>query len=125
MYFTNEMLISGDANVLRHYQSARQRWNVILQETDYSNPSQLSQRLTNEQLWFERYCGGRGVGQEVMVITGLTIFYNTQSGYGEHYQHAFFIYQSFMQSYCSIEVKNMAQKLAQDYALVQGSSHGY
>lgn len=125
MYFTNEMLISGEPKVLHYYQVARERWNQILQETDLSQPLLLSQKLTNEQFWFEHHCGGKAVGQEIMVVTGLTMLYSTQAGYGEYYNHAYFIYQSFMQSYCSIEVKNMAQKLAQDYALVQGGNYVY
>lgn len=125
MYFTNEMLIHGEHKVIEYYKTARERWSIILSETDFYHHVNLSQRLVNEQYWFENYCGGRWVGQEVMVIVGLTMFYTTRSGYGSNYQKALFIYQSIMQSYCSVEVKNLAQKLAQDYALVQGSSYGY
>ncbi|OXX63860.1 hypothetical protein [Vibrio sp. V15_P4S5T153] len=125
MYFTNEMLINGNGNVLYFYRTARERWEQLLNEVGFTNPVELASRLTNEQFWFEHYCGGKAIGQEVMVTTGLTMFYSTQTGYGEYVNHAYFIYQAFMQSYCSVEVKSMAQKLAQDYGLVQGGSYAY
>ncbi|ELV8773066.1 hypothetical protein [Vibrio natriegens] len=123
MYFTNEMLINGNGNILGFYKIARQRWEQALHESGLVNSLVLANRLTNEQFWFEHNCGGRALGQEVMVVTGLTMFYNTQTGYGEYTNHAYFIYNAFMQSYCSVEVKNMAQKLAQDYGLIQRGNY--
>lgn len=117
MHYTTELLIQGDKDVLLYYERALQRWREILAEYGDKSLEGLAKKLSSEQYWFEENCGSRWVGQEIMVITGLTQYYTTERGFDENRSLALKIYNAFMQSYCSLEVKGVAEEVAKSYFL--------
>lgn len=120
MHYTIEMLVNGNSEILEFYRKAKHRWKKILNENQNANSNELSKVLTNEQLWFEYNCGTRWIGQEIMVVTGITQFYSTDSGFDERKDQALLVYNAFMNSYCSIEVKGAANSVAKNYYLIEG-----
>ena len=53
----------------------------------------------------------------IMVISGITQFYTTSCGFGDDKEKAQQVYKAFMMSYCSIEVKGVAEDVAKSYNL--------
>ncbi|HHG3121897.1 hypothetical protein [Vibrio parahaemolyticus] len=117
MHNTIEKLMLGDEDIVAHYSAARKLWEEIMDKFPDVNPSALSKELTSKQLIFEHSCGGRWIGQEIMVISGITQFYTISCGFGENKEKAIKVYKAFMMSYCSIEVKGVAQDVAKSYYL--------
>lgn len=72
MHYTTELLINGDEDVLLYYDRALKRWREILAEYGEVASKVLAKKLSLDQCWFEENCGSRWVGQEIMVITGIT-----------------------------------------------------
>jgi len=119
MNYTIEHLIDGDQDVLSYYQNAKTRWLKILTENLSLNSDELAKVLSNEQFWFEKNCGGRWVGQEIMVVTGIVQFYTTARGFDDNRGKAKLVYEAFMKSYCSIEVKGAVEDVAKSYNLIE------
>lgn len=71
--------------------------------------------MVRAQLW------GRWVGQEVMVVSGLAGLYTTATGFDGRLDRARLLYDAFQSSYCSIEVKSIAEKVARSYDLLDAS----
>ncbi|EGR2468627.1 hypothetical protein VCSRO93_3648 [Vibrio cholerae] len=117
MHNTIEKLMSGDEQIVTHYSVAREMWREIMDKFPDAEPSELSKELTLKQLMFEHSCGGRWLGQEIMVVTGITQFYTTSYGFGENKEKAIRVYKAFLMSYCSIEVKGLAEDVAKSYYL--------
>lgn len=118
MHYTTELLIQGDKDVLIYYCNALSRWRERLPKYAEMSLEQLAKELTVEQFWFEENCGSRWVGQEIMVVTGITQFYTTERGFDKDEHLALKIYHAFMQSYCSLEVKGVAEDIAKSYWLI-------
>ena len=125
MHNTIELLLSGDSDVLEYYTNAKERWKKILSENEGSTSDELAKVLTREQIWFEHNCGTRWVGQEIMAVTGIAQFYSTQRGFDDKRELALHIYESFMKSYCSLEVKGLASDVAKDYYLIEEQPYAY
>ncbi len=72
-------------------------------------------------MWFETNCGGRYVGQEIMVISGIARFYSTMLGFeaNDDLDTARKIYRAIQKSYCSMEVKGHADTVAKSYGLLE------
>lgn len=119
MNYTIEHLIDGDENVLIFYKNAKERWDKILSENVDCSSDELAKVLSSEQFWFEQNCGSRWVGQEIMVITGIAQFYTTARGFDYNRDKALLVYEAFMKSYCSIEVKGAAEDVAKNYYLIE------
>lgn len=117
MHFTIERLISADENILIYYKNAQLLWKEILEQTHYQDSYELAQQLTNMQFAFEHKCGGRWIGQEIMVITGIAQFYTIDEGFGNNIDKAKLIYKAITLSYCSMEVKGIAEEVAKSYFL--------
>lgn len=117
MHYTTELLIQGDKNILRYYSAALDRWSEILAKYANKSSEELAKELSSQQFWFENHCGSRWVGQEIMVITGITQFYSTERGFDESRHLALKVYRAFIQSYCSLEVKGVAEDIAKSYYL--------
>lgn len=122
MHYTTELLIQGDKNILLYYSAALSRWREILAEYASKSSEELAKELSSQQFWFEENCGSRWAGQEIMVITGITQFYTTESGFDESKHLALKVYRAFMQSYCSLEVKGVAEDVAKSYCLNEADS---
>lgn len=123
MHYTTELLIQGDQNVLVYYSAALDRWERILAKYESKSSEELAKELSSEQFWFEQNCGSRWVGQEIMVITGITQFYTTEHGFDKNRDLAIKVYRAFMQSYCSLEVKGVAEDIAKRYYLDEVDSN--
>lgn len=117
MHNTIAKLMSGDEQIVTHYSVARGMWREIMNKFPDINPSDLSKELTFKQLSFEHNCGGRWLGQEIMVVTGITQFYTISNGFGKNKEKAIRVYKAFLMSYCSIEVKGLAEDVAKSYYL--------
>ena len=117
MHFVIDMLMSGNKNIVTYFGVAKQRWEGLIQA--HSSVEDLARRLSSEQMWFETNCGGRWEGQEVMVISGITQFYSLEEGFGDRRNKALDIYNAFMKSQCSLEVKGEADKIAKSYFLFE------
>ncbi|EJD6402369.1 hypothetical protein M0H77_RS19605 [Providencia rettgeri] len=117
MRYTIERLISADQEIITYYSKALKLWETILEaKPDYKK---LSKSLPSDQLLFEQHCGGRWIGQEIMVITGITQFYKTEDGFGERKESAMLVYKAISSSYCSMEVKSVTEQVAKYYFLTE------
>lgn len=119
MHYTIEHLIDGDQEVITYFKNAKDHWLKILSENSGSNSDELAKVLSSEQFWFEENCGSRWVGQEIMVVTGISQFYSTARGFDDNREKAQLVYEAFMKSYCSIEVKGAAEDVAKSYYLIE------
>src|SRR5690348_12272750 len=104
MHYTIELLVNGDPQVGDYYRLAVQRWKEIWARPEAGDLTNMASLLSSEQMWFERHCGTRWVGQEIMVVSGIGMLYTTQAGFGQNAGRARFLYDAFQRSYCSIEV---------------------
>ena len=109
--------MSGDRNVATYFESAKHRWIELIQSN--SLVEDLARTLSSEQFWFETNCGGRWAGQEIMVISGIAQFYSLDEGFGGRRHKALDIYNAFMRSQCSLEVKGEADRIAKSYFLFE------
>jgi hypothetical protein len=118
MNYTVEMLVRGQAEVINYYRLAAERWREIWGRPEASQLEQLARMLQAEQMWFEQNCGGRWVGQEIMVVSGLAGLYSTATGFDCNEPRARLLYDAFQSSLCSVEVKSIAQEVARSYDLL-------
>jgi len=128
MHFTIEKILEGDREILVWYKNALKLWDEILDKYKIQEDnliSELAKELWNYQLQFEHECGGRTIGQEVMVVSGIAQFYSTDVGFdirwGERddyrFEKARNLYTAIQQSMCSVEVKGYARDVARSYGL--------
>lgn len=121
MHYSVEMLIRGQAEVMDYYRVAAEHWLNIWARPEANDLEQLARMLTNEQAWFEHHCGGRWIGQEIMVVSGLAGLYSTEAGFDRYEGRARLLYDAFQSSFCSVEVKITAEEVARSYDLVGAS----
>ncbi len=117
MLNTIESLIQGDQDILKWYAAAKQRWAELLELKSGKTVESLGKILTDAQFWFEHNCGGRSIGQEIMVAVGIGQYYSTLSGFEGDAHKAKFIYNAIMASHCSGEVIYYANRFAEMYDL--------
>ena len=117
MHYTIEKIIKGDGRVIAWYEAALKMWKTILSETGTCDVRKLAARVTIEQPTFERACGGRWCGQEIMVVAGICQFYSTEIGFQDHEAEVLAIYDAFQASYCSLVVKSIADDVANAYSI--------
>lgn len=128
MHYTIEKLIEGERDLVGWYEKALELWVKIFSKADpldKNNLTRLSEEIFFEQTTFERNCGGRAIGQEIMAITGIAQFYTTQYGfdvgyedeYDGRFERAQNVYISIKKSNCSLEVKFHADAVARSYGL--------
>lgn len=111
--YTIEALVTGEQEILDSYQNAVRLWREILRSPESATVEGLAGMLWSWQGRFERECGGRYVGQEVMVAVGFYQYYTTAAGFGENLLAARRVADAFEASMCSLEVKFYASRLAQ------------
>jgi hypothetical protein len=119
MHYTVELLVRGDRNVSEFYRAAVGRWKEIWSRPNVKDVVYLATTLSDEQLWFERNCGGRWIGQEIMVVSGIGLLYSTGAGFEDKADRARLLYDAFQRSYCSVEVKSIAREVAESYGLLE------
>ena len=113
MEYTIEALVKDDPEIAHHYARGAKRWVAILR-ADPSEAS-LAMRLRIEQLWFEKNCGGRYLGPEVMAVTGIAHLYSAADGFEDNQETAQRVSAAIQASTCSVEVKELARRAAQIY----------
>lgn len=110
-------LATGNGSIPDYFLEAVEKWEEILSDHPPSNVNELSDELHIQQDWFERNCGGRWLGQEVMVASGIAQFYDSKHGLGQDLDKARKIVEAFERSSCSMEVKGHARELAEYFDL--------
>jgi hypothetical protein len=121
MHYSVEMLVHGHLEVIDYYRLAAERWQEIWSRPEASRLEQLARMLQHEQMWFEKNCGGRWAGQEIMVVSGLAGLYSTLTGFDVNEKRARLLYDAFQSSFCSVEVKSVAEEMARSYDLLDTS----
>jgi hypothetical protein len=119
MHYTVELLLSGDPAVVEYYRLARQRWTEIWGRPESKDRIRLATLLSSEQKWFEDHCGSCRIGQEIMVVSGIGLLYSTQAGFDGNADRARFLHDAFQLSFCSLEVKGLASRVARSYGLLE------
>lgn len=117
MHTTIEMLMKGDQSVPENFMAAAGRWKDLLADIDDVDVGTLARRLTDNQMWFEHNCGGRWVGQEVMVWTGFAHLYSTHTGWDGNESRGEKLAAAFSTSMVSLEVKGGARRAAKSYSI--------
>jgi hypothetical protein len=117
--YTLDLLIQGQQEIVEYYNNARQLWQQIRESEAFNNVDTLAQELTNRQLRFEKDCGGRWIGQEIMAIVGIGQFYSIEVGFDGNTDEAIKVKNAFAQSYCSIEVKYHAERAVEIFGLTE------
>ena len=117
MEYTIEALVKGDPEIVHHHARGAKRWVAIFR-ADPSEAS-LALRLRIEQLWFEKHCGGRYLGHEVMAVTGIAHLYTTANAFGDNRETAQRVSDAIQASTCSVEVKGIVDRMAQLYLDVE------
>jgi hypothetical protein len=121
MHYSVELLVRGDPAIVEYYRTAAHHWQGIWAKEESRNFELLAKLLTAEQDWFERHCGGRWLGQEVMVVSGLAGLYTTAAGFNHNLERARRLYDAIQSSFCSVEVKSIAEEVAKSYDLLDSS----
>ncbi|MCO5976791.1 hypothetical protein [Ideonella oryzae] len=117
MHYTTERLMNGDTSVLDSFVVAKRRWEGLFKDLETVDPSDLAERISTEQHWFEHHCGGRWPGQEVMAVTAFAAIFSVRDGWDGKEHLGEKIAQAFADSSCSGEVKAAARKAAKSYWL--------
>ena len=116
MQHTIEALMNGSHDIVEFYQRAGEHWKQILQETEPFDDSTIGQCLLARQFQFEQDCGGKYLGQEIMVITGIAQFYSTADGFAGNRDKAKAVMNAFKKC-ASREAEYFANHVAEIYDL--------
>ncbi len=114
MSFTFKLLKRNDPEIMGFYTKANNIWQEIFD--DYKgDSSKLAKTLGTKQISFEMLVQDSGEytrwdGQEVMVLSGLSYFLDEDSEQNRHFAKT--VAEAFEMSYCSIEVKGLAKRVA-------------
>src|SRR5262249_48283446 len=119
LFYTLEPLVKAEETRVPDYQRAVKRGEEIWKRPEARSAHTLAPLLGREQSWFERNCGGRWPGQEVMVLAGFGALWTTAEGFGRHFSRARMLHQAFQASWCSNEVTGRARDMAEAYGLTE------
>ncbi len=112
MRFIIEALLRGDP-VSDWFTAAKQHWTEVLK--DVKSADEIVDLASCEQSWFENVCGGRDVGQEIMVASGIAMYYTTACGFDADLPKAKAMYIGLSRSTCSSEILDPIQNMAMLY----------
>jgi hypothetical protein len=111
-------LIEGNIHIVRYYQKAFDIWTEILSDPEANDVGRLADLLVIRQSRFEKECGGRFLGREIMAAVGIGQFYISPiEGFGNNMETVTLIRQAFAQSRCHIEVKVFVGIISKVYDL--------
>jgi hypothetical protein len=121
MHLTIEALREGE-DVREAWRAAFAKWRELLKEGAGASVGELAGRIGEAQIdYFEKRCGGRAMGQEIMAWSGLAYHFDSEEGsYGDDADVARKIYDAIQLSTCSVEVKLHAERAAITYDLFEG-----
>lgn len=117
---TLEKLIKGHQEILSAYQHVKEKWDEILTDFDFKDENaveKMAELVATHQLGFEHVAGERWLGQEIMVIVGIGQFYSSEIGFDASLKEAKTIYNGFLTSMCSLEVKSHAETIGSLYRI--------
>lgn len=114
MHYTIEALVTGE-DAGDWYRVAVQHWQQVLASVDTTNTKAIAALADGEQGWFEQNCGGRYIGQEVMVVSGIGQYYRTSDGFNDRLEKAKAMYNGLRTSMCSVEIHHHADEMAKSY----------
>lgn len=115
MHFTIERLINGDTTLPLNYTTAVKKWREILANVNATDPSAIAALASQNQMWFEKHCGGSWEGLEVMAWAGICMYYTNTTGFGDNIDAARAMYNGLVSSNCSMEIERHARDVAQLY----------
>lgn len=120
MHLTIEALREGE-NVAAYYKAGFAKWSEMLKDLGNTKLKDLAERVNDAQTeYFEKQCGGRSMGQEIMAWTGIAYFFDTEEGgFGDDADAARKIYDALQLSHVSIDVKVHAERAAITYGLFE------
>lgn len=107
--------------LIQFYSNATDIWNRLRLNPQYQDIDWLSNELRFKQREFEQKCGGKTLGQEIMVAVGIVQFYRVQDGFGTRIKSALHVYNAIKNSSCSLEVKGHNKRIAESYGLLERS----
>ena len=102
-------LINGNDKTAEYYQNAKSLWSEI----DISDIN-FKKSIHRKQPNFERLCGGRSLGQEIMVCYGIMQYMQSNP---QDIVSAKTVSDALINSNCSNEVKQKARDIANQYSL--------
>lgn len=115
---TLEKLIAGDSEIIEAYQKVKAKWSEILQDFDFESKDAVEKMAELVSFWqipMEHIAGERWLGQEIMVIVGIGQFYSTKIGFDANIKEVLTVYNGFLTSMCSLEVKYHAETIGRLY----------
>ncbi|MDD5432975.1 MAG: hypothetical protein PHO70_08370 [Candidatus Omnitrophica bacterium] len=115
MDYTLEMVMKGDAKILKYYENAEKLWQEIMSSPKANDLTSLAKLISNQQFCFEGQCGGKDIGQEVMAVSGILRYYSTASGWEDNFPKAKLVYEAIKKSNCSLEIKSDADSVAEHH----------
>ena len=119
MDLTLHKLIEGDQDIVRYYQNAHSIWKNILKNFSVSQVQSIANDLRDRQLnHFEKECGGRDMGKEIMGVVGIMQFHSESTAFEKTRDDAEAVYQAIRESMCSVEVKHEAKMIAKMLYLI-------
>lgn len=104
MHYTLQALLQGEP-VAEWYQAAKEHWEQALSKIDATDPKAVARVAGDEQFWFENNCGGRFIGQEVMVVAAIAHYHSSEDGFGDRMDKAEAMYRGLIISGCSSEIR--------------------
>lgn len=119
-----EKLIEGDREIISQIERVKIEWNNLLINFNWNDENAVNTMATivsQEQLSMEYNVGERWLGQEIMVFVGIAQFYSTKIGFEENYKKAKIVYDGFLRSMCSLEVKSNARTIGNIYGLTKSN----
>jgi hypothetical protein len=118
MQCTIERLLGGDTGVPVYFQKARQKWTELFEAKADASQIAWARWLTDQQIpFFEKQCGGREEGQEIMAWSGFGTLYGGGGFTDQNRKLAIKLVKAFAASTCSAEVKSCAKSAARSYSL--------
>jgi hypothetical protein len=120
MHLTIKALREG-TSIATYWQAGFATWRELLRDIGTVKIGDLAARIGEAQLeQFERRCGGRALGQEIMAWTGVAYFFDAEEGnFGDDVERARKIFDALQLSHASIEVKVHAERAAITYDLLE------
>ncbi|MBU0692239.1 hypothetical protein KKH18_10570 [bacterium] len=109
---TIDLLLKGDQNVLECYHIGSEIWHQIELESGFIRNSRIIlMNLADKQVLFEKQCGNRLLGREIMGIVGVARYCSERKTVKtlKDRQKALNIYLSLLKSDCSIEIQYAAE----------------
>ncbi len=117
---TLEKLINGDPEIVDAYKRVKDKWDEILKDFDWEAENvieRMAKLVTKWQIPIEHIAGERWLGQEIMVIVGIGQFYSSEIGFDTHIKEVKTVYNGFLTSMCSLEVKYHAETIGALYGV--------